>query len=215
MKAFSIFGANSLTKLLIEFVREDGGTVENAVVDDEHWTDRTFHGVPLLKYSSVRSPMRMLSAVGYKNMRARRQVFDRLERDGHEMTNYISPRAAVSRSVELGAGNILMPGVVIEPLARIGSGNLFWSQTLVCHEVIVGDHNYVSANCVIGGHSRMGDLCFMGNSSTTIDGVVIADETHVLPGSVLFESTEAHTKYFGSPARPIGVHADAGIVIQR
>jgi UDP-perosamine 4-acetyltransferase len=148
-------------------------------------------------------------------MRARRRVFDRLRRDGYDLTNYISPRAAVSRSAAIGVGNIVMPGVVVEPLARIGSGNLFWSQTLICHEVVVGDHNYIAANCVVGGHSRIGDLCFMGNSSTTVDAVYLADETQVLAGSIVFENTEAHTKYFGLPARSIGFHKDTGIVIQR
>jgi UDP-N-acetylbacillosamine N-acetyltransferase len=211
----AIFGANSLTKLLIELVRDDGGQVACVVVDDDSWTGQSFHGVPLLRYSALQGPKRILSAVGYRAMRARRQVFDRLERDGHEMTNYISSGASVSRSVEMGSGNIVMPGVVIEPLARIGCGNLFWSQSLVCHEVIVGNHNYVAAGCVIGGHCLIGDLCFMGNASTTIDGVSLSDETYVLAGSVIFENTEAHTKYIGSPARAIGFHGEAGIVIQR
>jgi len=215
MNGLSIFGANSLTKLLIEFINEDGGTVESVVVDDEHWSSELFHGVPRLRYSSVRRPTRIVSAVGYKDMRARRRIFDRLKQDGHDIANYISSRADVSRSVQIGTGNIVMPGVVIEPLARIGSGNLFWSRTLICHEVIVGDHNYIAANCVVGGHSHIGDLCFMGNSSTTIDGVALADETHALPGSILFEDTEAHTKYLGAPARSIGFHKDTGIVIQR
>jgi len=215
VKGIAIFGANSLSKLLIEFVREDGGEVDNVVVDDEYWTGPSFHGVPLLKYSTVRGTMRFLSAIGYRNMRARRQVFERLVRDGHEPVSFVSLRAMVSRSAALGPGNIIMPGVVIEPLAGVGPGNLFWSQSLVCHEVVVGSHNYVSANCVLGGQSRVGDLCFMGNGSTTIDGVVLADETQILPGSVIFENTAAHTKYFGSPARAIGFHGDAGIVIQR
>ncbi|MCX7063005.1 MAG: hypothetical protein NT024_00190 [Proteobacteria bacterium] len=215
MNALSIFGANSLTKLLIEFFKDDGSEVESVVVDDEHWTSESFHGVPRLRYSSVRRPTRILSAVGYKDMRARRRVFDRLTQDGHDISNYISPRADVSRSVQMGTGNIVMPGVVIEPLVRIGSGNLFWSKTLICHEVVVGNHNYIAANCVVGGHSHIGDLCFMGNSSTTIDGVALADETHTLPGSILFEDTEAHTKYLGAPARSIGFHKDTGILIQR
>jgi UDP-N-acetylbacillosamine N-acetyltransferase len=215
MNGLSIFGANSLARLLIEFVREDGGAVESVVVDDERWSSESFHGVPALRYSSVRRPTRIVSAVGYKDMRARQRVFLRLQRDGHDIANYISPRADISRSVQMGTGNILMPGVVIEPLARIGSGNLFWSRTLICHEVTVGDHNYIAANCVVGGHSKIGDLCFMGNSSTTIDGVALADETHVLPGSILFENTKAHTKYFGAPARAVGFHKDTGIVIKR
>jgi len=215
MSGISIFGANSLTKLLIEFVKEDGDEVQSVIVDDEHWSSESFHGVARLRYSSVRRATRIVSAVGYREMRARRRVFDRRRQDGHDIANYISPRADVSRSAQIGTGNILMPGVLVEPLARIGSGNLIWSRTLICHEVFVGDHNYIAANCVIGGHSRIGDSCFMGNSATTLDGVVLADETHALPGAILFEDTEAHTKYFGAPARAIGFHKDTGIVIQR
>jgi acetyltransferase EpsM len=215
MNGLLIFGANSLAKLLIELITEHGGEVEAVVVDDEFWSGPTFHGLPLLKYSSVRGSKKILSAVGYKDMRARRRLFERLQVDGHEPASYISRAAVVARSAKIGMGNVVMPGVIVEPLASIGSGNLIWSKTLICHEVVVGNYNYVSANCTIGGHSRIGDSCFIGNSSTTIDGVTLADETHVLPGSVLYEDTEAHTKYFGSPARAIGYHKDAGIVIQR
>jgi len=215
VNSLSIFGANSLAKLLIELVREDGGTVERVVVDDEHWFADTFHNVQLVKYSSTLPPLKLVSAVGYRDMRARWKAFGRLRADGHELANYVSPRAIVARSVQMAQGNIILPGVVIEPLVCIGSGNLIWSQSLIGHEVVVGDNNYIAANCVVGGLSRIGDSCFLGNTSTTVDGVDLADETQVLPGSVLFESTAAHTKYLGSPARPIGVHRDTGIVIQR
>lgn len=216
MTSISIFGANELTKLLIELIREEGQyTVESVVVDDEYWFEGDCQGVPVTRYTSLDGPRSMISAIGYRTMRARRTVFERLVGDGHSLVDFVSRNATLYSSATLGKGNILMPGVIVEPMAEIGDNNLFWSRTLVCHGVRIGDHNYFSAGCILGGESRVGTLCFLGNSVTTIDGVVIADETQVLAGSALYENTEACTRYFGNPARAIGLHRETGIVIER
>jgi acetyltransferase EpsM len=211
-----IFGTNSLAKLIRRMIESEGqGKVLGFIVDEEYFHENQFDGLPVKIFSELKGNQKIISALGYSNMRLRYKNFLKIQQSSHENISFISKLAIVAKDVQLGQANIIFPGTQIEAMATIGNYNLLWSQSLVCHECVVGDGNYISANCVIGGLSRMGNNCFFGNSSSTINNIQIANETQVLPGTVLYEDTKVATKYLGVPARPIGDHIETGIIIEK
>jgi UDP-3-O-[3-hydroxymyristoyl] glucosamine N-acyltransferase len=115
----------------------------------------------------------------------------------------------------MGENNVAMANVVLEPFAKVGHNNVFWTGTLICHDVTVGNGNYVAAACVLGGNCRIGDGCFLGNGVIVINDIELARETQVLPGSTLLRSTREFRSYQGNPAREIGNHEERGIAIAR
>lgn len=211
-----IFGANALGKLLRKMYEEENREpIAAYVVDEAFCNEKSYDGIPLVAYNQLETNAEFIFALGYSSLRKRKGIFERILADGHTVLNFISQYAHVPKSTDMGVGNVIFPGVQFEHFVSIGNNNLFWSKSLICHEVKIGSHNYFSANCTVGGLTCVEEACFFGNSSSTIDNVHVASETQVLPGSILFESTKECTKYIGQPARAIDQHVETGVAIAR
>ena len=196
------------------------GRVVAYTVDRAYLDGATFEGRPLVAFDEVEArypPLThsMFVAIGYRSMRARQTLFERARARGYPLPGFVSPHALTPPGFEPGQNNVLLDQVLVEPFATIGHNNVFWSGTIVCHDVRVGDHCYFGARCVLGGGTKVEQGSFLGNAVTTIDHVTLAPETQVLPGSVVFQDTLAYTRYLGSPARAIGRHEERGITIER
>lgn len=217
-----IFGAGRFARLMHHYFTHDSDhEVVAFAAHESYLTADTLLDLPVLPLERLKQQhppetTRLFSSLGYRNMRARRETFEQLKELGYELVNYVSSRSIVWIDPEaMGQNNVIMHNVQIEPFATIGDNNLFWSNTLIGHDASVGSHNYMAANVTIAGGCSVGDLCFLGNGTISINDVELADETHALPGSVIYANTSSATKYLGNPAKAIWSHHKTGIVIER
>lgn len=189
------------------------------MADDQFVSAETKFGLPILKSSLLKNnpniveDCKFLLCIGYKSMRNRKILFERLKESGCQFTNLIPDSVIIQPNVKIGVNNIMNSSVIIEHSAVIGDNNVFWTRCAVAHNARVGNHNYFSGRAVVSGNCVVGDLCFMGNNSYMIDGISIADETMIVAGSGLFENSVPHSRYFGHPARVVGKHEETGIMI--
>lgn len=213
-KEILIFGIGPLSKTVYKLVQDIINIeVVGFVVDDEYHNEDTFLDLPLFKLSSASTEYEMVSCIGYKNIRNRKKKFIELQEKGFRFTNIIHPSVILCDGSEIGVNNIIFPSVCLEPNVKINDNNIIWSQSLVGHDAEIGSHNYISAKVLIGGNSKMGNSCFLGNATSMINDLEIEDETYLVAGSFLFNSTKQYTKYFGNPARRISEHKEEGIKI--
>ena len=94
------------------------------------------------------------------------------------------------------------------------NNNVIWSQTLVGHDAVIRNHNYISAKVLVGGNCEVKDLSFLGNATAMINDLVLETETYLIAGSFLFNNTLKSCKYIGNPARKVGEHLEEGIKIE-
>lgn len=213
-KEILLFGIGPLAKTVLSLIKEiDSICVKGFVVDDEYFIDKEFLGFSVFKLSEVPIENKIVVCIGYKNMRMRKEVYDKLKNKGFRFENIIHPTVYISENTIMGDNNIIFPNVCIEPNVKIGNNNIIWSQTLIGHDAIVYNHNYISAKVLIGGNSKVYDNSFLGNAVSTINDLIIETETYLVAGSFLFNNTQKFTKYFGNPARKIDTHQNSGILI--
>ncbi|MBZ5585431.1 MAG: acetyltransferase [Acidobacteriia bacterium] len=221
MTELVILGVGPFARLMHYYFTHDSEyRVAAFTADPEYLAEPGFCGLPALPFDKAvecfpPGRARMFVAVGYRRMRARAEMFQRARTHGYELATYISSRAVRYPELRLGENNVAMANVHFEPFVTVGDNNVFWSDTLVCHDVVVGNGNYVAAKCVLGGNSVVTDGCFLGNGSILINNVTLAPETHMLPGAVALQSTRPFRKYAGNPARELDSHEERGIVIER
>lgn len=214
-----IFGLGPLSKTIFSYSSEMSNIqIDGFMIDDEYYQDSSFCDLPVyksstLKNTSITKTHKFLLCIGYKHMRNRKQIFDRLQSQGCIFINFIHSTAHIPKSVVLGVNNIIFPQVGIEVNAHIGDNNIIWSQSLIGHNTIIKSHNYIAQQALIGGNSKMGNLCFFGNKTYTIDGLNIADETYLVAGCGLFTDTKAHCMYCKNPAIIKREHSENGIEI--
>lgn len=208
MKKVLIFGTGSLAKTLFEYLRIDNQSEVTAFcVSSEQKTVDTFCDLPVLDFETIQEDypadaFDIILAIGYKKMRARAFIFNAIKLKGYSLKNYIHP-SVIFHNNSIGEGNIILPGCVLEPGAKIGNNNVIWSMTLLGHDCLIGNHNYISAKCLISGDSKIGDMCFVGNGATMINGLIIEDETCVAAATYLRKGTQRQGLYSGNPAKLI------------
>jgi len=217
-KPVIFFGVSDLAKMLYILSRDmDNLNIVAFMADDEYCSDTEFCGLPVWKSSTIDSKMTeqydFLICVGYKNMRSRKTIYDKLSERGCQFINFIYPTVTVLPEVQMGTNNIFLSNVTIENNVQIGNNNIFWSQSLVCHNVIIGNHNFFAPRTTFAGNCVIGDLCFFGVASFAINNLKISDETYVVAGGGLFKNTEQSTRYVGNPSRKIDSHKEKGICI--
>jgi len=82
--------------------------------------------------------------------------------------NTIHPSAIIAKNVQLGEGNEIGPGCVIEGPAVIGSHNTLWMHVYVGPGTTLGDGNQLHMGAVIGHLPQ--DVAFSGAPSSTTIG---------------------------------------------
>jgi sugar O-acyltransferase (sialic acid O-acetyltransferase NeuD family) len=222
LKKIVIYGCGAFAKLMhYYFSTANQYEVVAFTVDSIFLQDTFIYGLPVIPFEDITddyppSDFSMFVAIGYQRMRNRKILFEKAKNKQYLLVNYISSKAIAYHNLVLGENNVIMGNVNIEPFVKIGDHNIVWSDTLLGHDLVLGNYNYVAAKCLLAGNSIIGDLCFFGNGVTTIDHLMIANETYLVAGSVLFKDTKPYMRYFGNPAKPFRKsHEDYGIIITR
>lgn len=214
-----VFGDSQFASMVGDYITsETDYNLMGFCVDDDYISKSTLDGHPVIPFSSVKklyapSDITFFLALGYRSMRARKLIFNRLLAEGYHLANLVSRQSFVHKSVQVGVNNIVMPGVVVEPGVCIADNNIFWSNTTVCHDSEIGSHNFFSANSTVGGNVKIHDCSFFGFSSVILQSVVVANETLLGALSLLNRDSVNCGKYTGSPGRLVDSHADHGIRI--
>ena len=211
-----IFGTGSLAKLAYIYANEAlseeaGGTgaslrVEGFVVDQSAMQTKLFCDLPVLSWEAFlkthqTSQARLFVAIGYKSMRSRAEVFERVRQSGYSMVNIIAPSTYVAKDCAIGTNNIVMPGTVLEPGTRIGDNNVFWSNTTICHDTLIGDHCFFASNTTVGGEVRIGSRNFFGFTSTVLHRRQIGDDNLIAAQALIIKDIGSAGHHVGSPAK--------------
>lgn len=215
----AIFGTTNLAKLAYYYAtKELNYNVQAFIVDDSYYTLSVFEGLPVYTWSAFKERFGIggtyvFVAVGYKNMRARMELYEKIRSYGYQSINVISKYSYVSDKAIIGNNNIVMPGTVIETFTEIGSNNVFWSNTTICHDTKIGSHNFFASNVTIGGEVTIGDANFFGFSSTLIQGVNVEDDVLVGASSLVLTDLKKNCQYQGMPARYVKA-IDSGLGVR-
>lgn len=213
-----VFGDTSYAQLIASFAAQcEQFAVMGFTVDKAFMSVRAVDGLPVVAFEALREAAPPGSAVflacGYRDMRMREQLFERVATAGFVMPNIVAPGAHVAPGAQLGSNNVVMSGAVVEHNVSLGDNNTLWSNVTVCHDATFGSHNFLAANATIGGHVRAGSRNFLGFSSTVEQFRRLGDENLLGAMSYLHNDIEDHQRWLGIPARLVGNHAQAGLQV--
>ena len=145
-----VLGANNPeTVRVVQAVNDHEPTFELAgfLDNDPAKHGSEFLGVPVVGGSEMIAEIRFRDCVVVnaitRDTRTRRETTEELVSHGAELTNLIHP-SVDTRHVELGVGNIVHEGAVIQPGVRIGDNCAFNCNTIISHECEIGDHVFMA-----------------------------------------------------------------------
>lgn len=162
-------------------------------------------GVPILgkDLNDIDEAHRYIYFVSIGDNRCRMDWFNKLNDQGLETINIISPKAVVSVNAKLGKGVFVGHFAVINSGASVDDDCIINTMALVEHECHVGKHCHISTKAVINGGVIVEDEVFLGSGATVNGQLQIKKQSIIGSGSVVIRDVKSNVTVVGNPARVI------------
>lgn len=132
----------------------------------------------------------------------REKVYNKLAQKKLLPGNVIHPSAIIGSSVSIaGNGVMIAANVTINPLAKIGTGAICNTGSIIEHECVVGDFAHVGPGAVLCGNVKLGSRSFVGAGAVIRQGITIGNNAMIGAGAVVVKDVADNTTVVGIPAR--------------
>ena len=202
-----IFGTGDFAKQLYSYLSESKKYyVVCFTVDRKYIGEKKILGKDVIPFEDIETKFEpkkymFITAVGYKSMRNRNVIYNKIKEKGYSFINYIHNSVIINKPFIIGDNNIILSNVIIEPNTSIGCNNIIYSNTVIGHDNSIGNHNFISIGNKIAGFVSINNLSFIGIGCTIADHVRVESESLLGAGSLFLSDTERLCKYYGVPAK--------------
>ena len=191
-----IIGASGHGRVVADIAVLNGYT-DIVFLDDEK--TGTCAGFPIVGKCFDAPQGEIFVAIG--NLTDRKRLMEHYS--DRSMPVLIHPNATVAKDVEVGAGTVVMAGVVINPGARIGSGCIINTCSSVDHDCVISDYVHIAVGAHLCGTVNVGQDTLIGAGATVINNINIDDRCLIGAGAIVVKDIPANCTAVGNPAKPI------------
>jgi sugar O-acyltransferase (sialic acid O-acetyltransferase NeuD family) len=202
----AIVGGSRLGRLIAHYVDETGQLTVVGFFDNNIPKGTvTEHGVILDNTQEIRRMHAdglfdgLMIGVGYVNQHWRERFFE--EYQDLPRPSLIHPTAYVNPSAHIGAGVVVLPGVIVDANCSIEDNVFLNPGAIVAHDSTIGAHTFVGPGAMVSGFATVGKNCFLGLGAKVINDVALCDGCQLGAGAVVTKSLETSGVYAGVPAR--------------
>lgn len=136
---------------------------------------------------------------------ARHSIVTRLAAHGVDRTRYattVHPDVRVPSSCSVGAGSVLLAGVVLTADVSVGEHVVVMPHATLTHDVVLDDFATLCANVALAGGVHVGSGAYVGTGASVREGVRVGADALLGMGGVLVRDLPPHETWVGVPARP-------------
>ena len=203
-----------MTRLLIIGAGGHGAVVAEAAAAMGRWSDIAFlddgypnciaSGLPVVGMVSelsehLNSDSEAIVAIG--DNRARLELLDSLGNARCAVATIVHPAAIVSPSATIGAGSVLLGGVVVNARANIGRGTILNSSCTVDHDCLLAEGVHVSPGTNLAGGVTVGRCAWLGIGSAVREGIQIGQYSVIGAGAAVIADVPGNVTVGGVPAK--------------
>ena len=144
----------------------------------------------------------LIIGIGYKHMRFREAIFQKLV-DLIPFANVIHSSSYIDKSCKLGRGIFILPGCVLDKGVELHNNVLLNTGVVIAHDSIIGSHTFLAPSVKLAGYINIGRRCFLGINTTIIDNINIVDDVQTGGGCIVIKSIKSKGLYVGVPSKKI------------
>lgn len=133
----------------------------------------------------------------------RKHYADIIEAKGGSFYTYISDRAYVVDTAQVGDGSYVSRWCSVSDNVVLGKHVILHPFTIVGHDAIVKNYGTLLSNVFLGGYTEVGECSQMSPKSMIVPHKRIGDNVIVGAGSVVMRNVEDGISVLGNPAKKI------------
>jgi sugar O-acyltransferase (sialic acid O-acetyltransferase NeuD family) len=141
--------------------------------------------------------------IGVGNTVAKRKLIERLRAHVTRFPILVHPNAVVGRTVTVGEGTVVCPGVIATADIRIGRFVTLNFDLTIGHDCMLADYVTLAPGVHLSGYVKVHEGADLGAGVVTVPGVEVGEWSIVGAGGVVAHSLPSNCTAVGVPARPI------------
>lgn len=138
--------------------------------------------------------------LGIGDNKIRAKIFEHLTDHNLPMPNLIHRSATLSPKTQIGNATVIMPGVIINAMAKIGKAAIINSAAVIEHECDIDNYTHIAPGAVLAGKVKVGQGSFIGANAVIKQGVIIGSNVIVGAGAVVLKNIGDNLTVYGNPA---------------
>lgn len=202
-----IVGAGNVGGFVAYHANEMGEyNVIGFIDDDKSKIDKTFYGYNVVGFldTLLKVKKKSVVAIAIATPKVRKKIFEILVKNNNlSFPNFIHPNAWICKTINLGIGNIIYPGVVINYETKINNFCILNLNSTLGHNCDLEDYVTLSPSVNLGGFSHIKKSSFIGIGTSMIQGLSIGNESVIGAGTVIIRDIPDYAVAVGNPARII------------
>lgn len=191
-----LYGASGHGKVVAEVAEECGYNIEGYI--DENLSEKKVLNYTVL-HEVPSHDIEVLISIG--NNRVRKSIVDQDQRFNY--VKLLHPRAIISKRVKIEEGTIVMPGVTINAVVKIGKHCIINTNASIDHDCIIEDFVHISPNTALAGGVHVGEGTHVGIGVNVIQGINIGKWCTIGAGSVIISDIPDGSTVVGNPGKII------------
>lgn len=195
MRKVVIYGGGGHACVVADCLHDAGFNVSGYYANEE----ASLLGIPWLGQGPVRpeATAGLIIAIGDNSIRKKlAEEFPTLE-----FITTIHPSAVISKHTSLGAGSMILHGVIVQARSAVGKHVILNTGCQVDHDASIADYVHIGPRSVLCGNVTIGEGTFVGAGSTILPGVKIGAWSVIGAGSVVVADVPDGKVVKGVPAR--------------
>lgn len=173
--------------------------------EDESKWGKSFVGYPVLgDWTYLQQEREFAVVIGIANPASKGKIWNNIKNiAGLEFPNLIHPNCWIGGNVNLGKGNIVYPGVMINYETDIKDFTTINMNCAIGHNCTIKDFATLSPGVNLGGFTHVGEKSFVGIGANTIQSTRIGAECTIGGGSMIIKDVPNGCTVVGNPGRVI------------
>lgn len=127
--------------------------------------------------------------------------------------NLTHPSIRISRTNQIGVGNILCKGTILTVNITIGNHVVIDVASTIGHDAVIRDYATILPAVNVSGCCVLHEGVTVGTGTQIIQGLSVGENTVLGAGSVVVKNIPANCTAVGVPAKPIKVHEQQNSLI--
>jgi sugar O-acyltransferase (sialic acid O-acetyltransferase NeuD family) len=121
----------------------------------------------------------------------------------HKFTNAIHRSAILSTRANVGVGNMILHGTIIQAQTSLGNHCIVNTGAQIDHDCVIGNYVHLGPGSILCGCVYVDDGAFIGAGAIVLPGIKIGAWSIVGAGAVVKSDVPSNCVVVGNPARVI------------